>query len=102
MRAVKEQEEILCPLWEISVDRQGCTFRKTARGAAEFVTDTAARRLMRGHTRPLSIVRLDTEDNVVWDASSDVQDVLRASGWPHEQSAGRDAVIGLIEAILVD
>lgn len=101
MKAVKEQEETPCPLWEVSVDRQGCAFRKSSRSAAELIADTSARRLMRGHTRPLSILRLGVEDNVEWDASSDVHDVLQATGWPQDQSAGRETVIDLLEAILV-
>lgn len=102
MKAVKEQEEAPCRLWEISIDRQGCSFRKTSLGAAELIVDTSTRRFLRGHHAPLLVNRLDVNDVVEWDASSDVADVLRSTGWPQDQSAGRDTVVELIRAILVD
>lgn len=102
MKAVKEQEETPCRLWEISIDRRGCSFRKTALGAAELIVDTSTRRFLRGHHAPLIVNRLDVDDVIEWDASTDVADVLRSTGWPQDQSAGRETVIELVQAILVD
>lgn len=102
MRAVKELEESFYKMWEVSVGRQGCSFRRSSRDAAELIVDTSARRLLRGHDAQLSVIRLDEDDQVEWDASSNVADVLRATGWPRDQSAGRETVTELIQAILVE
>ena len=59
------------------------------------------RRMANGYTAPLTVILLDENDQLIWDASPDVADVLQVTGWPAESSAGRDTVVGLLEAILV-
>ncbi|MGK3708831.1 hypothetical protein [Arthrobacter sp. IK3] len=88
-------------LWEISYEGQCAAFHSTARKAGTALVDLLTRRMMKGHpARTITVKLLDEHDEVLWDATSDVADVLTATGWPG-RNTDRDAVIDVLEAILV-
>jgi hypothetical protein len=77
--------------------------------AAAAFTDETRRRVKAGNPEPVTVTRLDGAMDTDWNASSDVADVLAATGWtarcadPAYAVAWRlrDEVVDILEAILV-
>lgn len=91
--------------WAIS---DGSWFRPQFFAEASWAAAWVVDEMMRGYragTAPTLTVRLqDQLLGVLWDATSDVNDVLRATGWPTQEGDTlhlRAAVIGIIRDILV-
>jgi hypothetical protein len=107
-------EELMGPaptptMWSMSYDGPGTRIFTNTRGAAKFITDEARRRVRAGNPEPVTVNRLDGGMEPDWDASSDVADVLAATGWTERCTDPsyavawrlRDEVIDVLEAILV-
>lgn len=96
-------------MWAASYGGPGTRIFTGALAAAVFITDETRRRVKAGNPEPVTVDRLDGAMDPDWNASSDVTDVLTATGWtarcadPSYAVAWRlrDEVIDLLEAILV-
>lgn len=117
--ALAALREILCgdgkasapatTMWSASYDGPGLRVFTSARGAAAFVTEETRRRVKAGNHEPVTVNRLDGAMEPDWNASSDVADVLTATGWttrcadPSYAVAWRlrDEVVELLGAVLV-
>jgi hypothetical protein len=81
----------------------------SGRLAAGYIADETRRRVKAGNPEPITVNRLDGGMEPDWNASSDVADVLTATGWtarcadPAYAVAWllRDDVVELLDAILV-
>ncbi|MET1086891.1 MAG: hypothetical protein ABWY04_07200 [Arthrobacter sp.] len=95
--------------WSASYDGPGLRIFTSARAAAAFIADETRRRVKVGNPEPVTVNRLDGAMEPDWNASSDVADVLTATGWtarcadPAYAVAWRlrDEIIEVLEAILV-
>ena len=78
---------------------------RTYQWAAAWLVDEARRKHLKGETSHLTVHLHDRLLGVIWDATSDVEDVFRATGWPARDGGEilqlRAAVIGIIKNILV-
>jgi hypothetical protein len=96
-------------MWSASYGGPGTRIFTGARAAAAFITDETRRRVKAGNPEPVTVNRLDGAMDTDWNASSDVADVLAATGWaarcadPAYAVAWRlrDEVVDILEAILV-
>ncbi|HEX9226477.1 MAG TPA: hypothetical protein VF885_07435 [Arthrobacter sp.] len=96
-------------MWAASYGGPGTRIFTGARAAATFITEETRRRVKAGNPEPVTVDRLDGAMDPDWNASSDVADVLAATGWtarcadPAYAVAWclRDEVIDVLEAILV-
>ncbi|HEX9088637.1 MAG TPA: hypothetical protein VF867_14045 [Arthrobacter sp.] len=96
-------------MWSASYAGPGTRIFTDTRSAATFITDETRRRVRSGNREPVTVNRLDGGMEADWNASSDVADVLAATGWaarcaePSYAVAWRlrDDVINVLEDILV-
>jgi hypothetical protein len=96
-------------MWSASCTGPGLRIFTSGRLAAGYIADETRRRVRAGNPEPVTVHRLDGGMEPDWDASSDVADVLTATGWttrctdPAYAVAWllRDDVAELLEAILV-
>lgn len=78
-------------------------FLSTPRKAAERIAAIAERRLAQGRPIMFDVYRLDGNDEVEWDASTDVGRVFTDTGWPASNCViQRAQVIDILEAILAE
>jgi hypothetical protein len=91
-------------LWAVSDGAFENHFLTSTSEAAVWLTDEAMRRHRRGQEPTVTVHLHDPFLGVLWDGSSDVQDVFRATGWPRlddETLHLRATVIGILTNILV-
>jgi hypothetical protein len=90
--------------WAVSDGAFENHFVASASEAAVWVTDEAMRRHRRGEEPAVTVHLHDPFLGVLWDATADVADVFRATGWPRLDEDTlhlRATVIGLLADILV-
>jgi hypothetical protein len=102
---VTEQLETVSPLlgnlWEVKVGTAAGQFLPTPRKAAERIAAIAERRLAQGRPIMFTVYRLDANDEMEWDASTDVVRVFTDAGWPASNCViQRAQVIDILEATL--
>jgi len=96
-------------MWSASYAGPGTRIFTDTRSAAQFIADETRRRVRSGNPEPVTVNRIDGGMEPDWDASSDVADVLTATGWTARCAAPsysvafrlRDDVIDVLEDILV-
>lgn len=96
-------------MWAASCAGPGTRIFTDIRSAAKFITDETRRRVRSGNPEAVTVNRLDSGMEPDWNASSDVADVLAATGWTSrctEPSYAvawrlRDDVVDVLEDILV-
>lgn len=96
-------------MWAASYGGPGARIFTGNRAAAAFITDETRRRVKAGNPEPVTVNRLDGAMAPDWNASSDVADVLAATGWtarctdPSYAVAWRlrDEVVDILAAVLV-
>lgn len=90
-------------LWEVKVGDAAGQFLSSPRKAAERIAAIAERRMAQGRPITFTVYRLDEDDTVEWDASTDVASVFAATGWPASDcEIQRAQVVDILEAILVE
>lgn len=90
--------------WAVSDRDQGVSFFTDTSRAAEAAADEAMWRLRRGQAPSVTVQLRDPDLGVLWDATSDVADVLAATGWPAldgDVLKLRAGVIRILTAILI-
>lgn len=90
--------------WSVSGTGQGRGIFTTSSQAAVWITDEAMLQMRYGHTPAVTVQLIDPDHVLLWDASSDVADVLAATGWPTLDGDIlhlRVTVIRILTAILV-
>lgn len=96
-------------MWSASCTGPGQRIFTSGRLTAGYIADETRRRVKAGNQEPVAVHRLDGAMEPDWDASSDIADVLAATGWITRCSDPayavawrlRDDVVELLEAILV-
>lgn len=91
-------------LWAVSDGAFENHFVASTPAAAVWLTDEAMRRHRRGQVPAVTVHLHDPFLGVLWDATGDVADVFKATGWPRlddETLHLRAAVIGMLTDILV-
>jgi hypothetical protein len=91
-------------LWAVSDGAFENHFLHSTSEAAVWLTDEAMRRHRRSQDTAVTVHLHDPFLGVLWDATADVQDVFRATGWPRldeETLHLRATVIGILTDILV-
>lgn len=96
-------------MWSVSYAGPGVRVFTASRPAARFIVNETRRRVKAGNPEPVKVHRLDGGMEADWNASSDVADVLAATGWTARCADPayavayllRDEVIEVLEAILV-
>ncbi|MFB9714163.1 hypothetical protein [Arthrobacter methylotrophus] len=91
-------------LWAVSDGAFENHFLTSTPEAAVWLTDEAMRQFRRGQESSVAIHLHDPFLGVLWDASTDVRDVFRATGWPRLDETTlhlRSDVIALVRDILI-
>jgi hypothetical protein len=91
-------------LWAVSDGAFENHFLTSTTEAAVWLTDESMRRHRRGQEPSVTVHLHDPFLGVLWDATSDVADVLTATGWPRLDEDTlhlRATVISIIRDILV-
>lgn len=108
MRAFAQERSVLGTSdgyrWAVSDGIYENQFFAGASWAAAWLVDEAMRKHRQGQVAELTVHLHDRLLGVLWDATSDVADVFRATGWPEldgDTLWRRAGVISIIKDILV-
>lgn len=101
-RTAPATTDALC--WAVSDGVFEHRFLPSASEAALWLTDEAMRQFRRGQETSVAVHLHDPFLGVLWEASTDVLDVFRATGWPRLDETTlhlRADVIALVRDILI-